>query len=308
MLIFWLPQAVLAITIQPVRAHVPIEPGESKSFSFNVINETDGTLFLQSDVKSFLPADEFGNAKVDYDSREPWHDWFTVRNPNVALPAKQGFPAIVDITVPDNAAPGGYYAAILWGESPGAGNFGVKGNIAFLVMLEVGGDLIEDGEFVGVSYQGSRGHLTSFPTTFNVHVKNTGNTHLQPSGNIKITNRFNWPVAKLHINSAGGFILPNSSRVFSVGWENPLLLLNDLATGEVSLAQALSQLRALFIAGDYTATINLNLTDAISISEQINFKVQTRYPYLIVGLVVFLILLTVKVTQDKKRSKSRHGK
>jgi len=57
------------------------------------------------------------------------------------------------------------------------------------------------------------------PASFTIRVKNTGNIHVVPSGTIFVK-RGNATVATLSINPGQGNILPNSTRTFTVEWND----------------------------------------------------------------------------------------
>jgi hypothetical protein len=72
------------------------------------------------------------------------------------------------------------------------------------------------------SFRTSYGTYEYLPAEFTVELKNTGNTIVQPSGNIFVKQSPGdaTPLATLLVNDAGGYILPGTTRSFTAAWDN----------------------------------------------------------------------------------------
>ncbi|MGB4833557.1 MAG: hypothetical protein WBP40_00835, partial [Candidatus Moraniibacteriota bacterium] len=58
------------------------------------------------------------------------------------------------------------------------------------------------------------------PVNFTVSLKNSGNVHVAPRGNIFLSRGSNKDIALLELNSGKGSILPDSTRIFETGWKD----------------------------------------------------------------------------------------
>jgi hypothetical protein len=58
------------------------------------------------------------------------------------------------------------------------------------------------------------------PATFKINVKNTGNVHVIPFGDLFIDSLFNKKVAVLPANPGRGNVLPQSQREFNAVWDD----------------------------------------------------------------------------------------
>jgi archaellum component FlaF (FlaF/FlaG flagellin family) len=70
------------------------------------------------------------------------------------------------------------------------------------------------------------------PATFNVQFHNTGNTILQPYGNVFVqrTASSKTPLATLVVNETKGYILPGSTRTVSAQWNDGFATYQPVAT------------------------------------------------------------------------------
>jgi len=73
-----------------------------------------------------------------------------------------------------------------------------------------------------VTFKSSQAFYEYMPVTFNVEVKNPGNTIVQPVGNIFIQRSAadKQPISTMPVNPTKGYVLPGATRVFSTGWDD----------------------------------------------------------------------------------------
>jgi hypothetical protein len=126
------------------------------------------------------------------------------------------------IRPPKDAAFGYYYAVIFSHEggqkiSTGKVSSSVKGAIASLVLLDV--DAPGAKRTLSVTKFTSTQKVYEYlPATFTVTVRNAGNVHAIPAGNIFIGRDKKGTMAALELNNAHGNVLPNTDRQFEVQW------------------------------------------------------------------------------------------
>jgi len=143
---------------------------------------------------------------------------------NLRLVPQEVKTAKVTINVPEDATPGGHYAAILIGNRPPegvseGGTVNVTSSVATLVFLTVSGDVIEKGRIREFSTEKSV--YEKAEARFSLRFENQGNVHLLPHGNIIITNMFGKERGVIPVNEENknyGNVLPESVREFSFVW------------------------------------------------------------------------------------------
>jgi len=196
-----------------------------------------------------------------------------MENDEYVVPAEQSVQIPFTINVPEDAAPGGHFAAVLIGtKSPknasGKPNVETSQVVSSLMFLRVAGDIIESGsirEFVA-----EQSIYESPEVTFEMRFENKGNVHLQPQGDIKILNMWGQERGIIPVNrqSLFGNVLPESVRKYRFTW-----------SGEWSLADI----------GRYTAiaTLAYGEDERQFVTEETSFWV---VPWKVLGTVGIILL------------------
>lgn len=213
-----------AIQVSPVLVELNATPGGTYKIKLNLTNVSAGALRLVPSVNDFRAKDESGTPEILFEDEEDsltysLRQW--IRNlPELQLEPKQSQVLEVDVTVPEDAEPGGHYGVIRYsGAAPDVEESGValSASIGVLVLARVDGDVNESlrtEEFFVAKSGEKRGWVERPPVTFVTRLRNDGNVHLKPKGDIVVKNMFGSVVAELPVNAEGRNILPNSIRRF----------------------------------------------------------------------------------------------
>ncbi len=136
--------------------------------------------------------------------REPgdeFFDWVTF-SPQTFTAAPNEWKTIKMTVAPPLSASLGYYYAVTFGRAtesaPGAEQTALVGSTATLVLLDVKVPFAKR-EAVIQSFSSDESWYEFLPATFHIIIKNTGNVHVAPTGNIFIT-RGATEVGQLKIN------------------------------------------------------------------------------------------------------------
>ncbi len=211
------------LEISPPVLELTANPGQTVTANIKLRNVAGGELIAKGKVNDFGAKDETGDPKIILDDSEissySLKTWIK-EVPNLTLAPQEVKTATVNISVPANAEPGGHYGVIRFTATPtspqGTG-VALSASIGTLVLLRVSGqarEKLEYDEFF-VSRQGKRGSFfESGPLNFTERIKNSGNLHEKPTGQLVITNMFGTKVATLKINDPARNVLPDSIRRF----------------------------------------------------------------------------------------------
>ena len=149
---FVLAQSSIVLSVSPTQFKMSADPGQTWSSSLRVINgnQTDIPVYLS--VALFTADGETGQPRfitppVDSNTLA---DWITVPSEPLIIPAEQAIQIPFTISLPEDAPPGGQYAALFVGTQPPSGRPGgssvqTSQVIASLIFLEVSGDIVERG-------------------------------------------------------------------------------------------------------------------------------------------------------------------
>jgi hypothetical protein len=148
------------------------------------------------------------------------------------------------------------------------------------------------------------------PVTFTVTFKNTGNTIVQPFGNIFVGRSSNdtKPLATLPVNDGGGYILPGSNRVVTADWADgfPVFQVTgqDTSTPKKTEVWDWSKLSHLRI-GPYTAKLVAVYNDGqrdVPLQRETTFWV---FPWRVFLLAIVVIVLLGFLQHKRMQRKTR---
>ena len=275
-------EAGQALEIAPPVLNLTADPGQVINAEIALRDVSPTSLVVTSEVNDFTanPDAENGSPKIllDTNERTPYSliDWVSPL-PKMTLKSKQVENLPVKITVPKNAAPGGYYGTIRFtAKAPDMQETGVSlsASLGALLMVRVNGDAKESMTVLefSVTKDGTKGWLfDSLPITFTERVKNEGNVFEQPRGNIILKNLFGQTIANINVNLESRNVLPSSIRKFEQEFTA-----HDLGN--------------TFMFGPYTAELTLDYgNNHQKITGKTSFWI---LPWkLIIGIIVLIVVL-----------------
>jgi hypothetical protein len=221
------------LKISPVRTDLTINPGESQSVTVYVQNVTSAEATFQALVNDFVAGNgETGEPALILDNNKyaPSHSLkrFISPVPNIVIAAGETKQIKVTITVPKEAAGGGYFGAVRFApSSPNSGanqNVTLSASVGSLILVRVPGDIKDNLSISSfdVRKSATEGGGSSFYTSNKslfavVRFSNQGNVQEQPFGKIALK-KDGKTLQTTEINSAQpkGNVLPNSIRRFNV--------------------------------------------------------------------------------------------
>jgi hypothetical protein len=278
-------QQSLTLSISPSLFDMSVNPGQEWRSTLRIINVNDYDLTVYIDVVNFMPQGESGDGRFlpiegDKGDGVTLAEWFSITKEAVVIPREQSKEVPFSVRVPFEASPGGHFAAILVGTKPptpepGQAKVQTSQMVTSLFFARVAGDIKELGsirEFTTVDT-----YLGSPEATFDLRFENKGNVHLQPQGEITITNMWGQERGIIPINQSSQFgnVLPNSIRKFTFSWK-----------GEWSFSDI----------GRYTAKATLAYgTEArqFSSSETYFWVIPFKLLFgILIGLALFIALIT----------------
>ncbi len=280
-----------ALTVSPLTFEYDVQPGGTVVGNVKFYTETDADETYYPSVRDFKAGtDETGTPQFETVSEagaRSMASWVTFSMTKITVASHDFANVPFTITTPKNAAPGGYYAALLFGTSAPSTTtgVGVSGLTGPLVLVRVAGTVVEKGSITDFSV--SPDSATSLPVNFGIRFQNSGTVHLKPTGVIKVTNMFGGTSAVIPVNAEGGNVLPDSARLFSAAWLKAQLPDN---------ASELVKEWMNFGLGKYTATLMLNYgeTNQVASATQTFWVMPWMLIILFMILVVILVLLVMQ--------------
>lgn len=216
-----------ALEIAPPVLNVTANPGQTVTTQLSLRDVSSGKLIVKGQVNDFIAAGEDGTPKILLEDGEP--NPYSLKNwvaplAQMTLEPRQIKNLPIVIKVPADAAPGSYYGVVRFTATPPEledTGVSLSASLGALVFLRVNGAAKEGMEIVDfyANNGGKPGTLfESTPIKFVERLKNTGNIHEQPAGQVVITDMFGNKIAAVNVNLPPRSILPQSVRKF----EQPL--------------------------------------------------------------------------------------
>ena len=227
-----LPHGVFAagvsMSVSPTLFEMSAVPNQAWNSSVKVINNNRQILTVYANVVNFAPQGETGHGKFlpvfeDFTEGKTLAEWITVSDEAYDIPPESSIAIPLTINVPEDASPGGHYAAIMIGTRPPESDkaFQVKTSqvVTSLFFVRVAGDVVEKG--VVRTFRTTDSFVDIPEVDFEIRFENKGNVHLQPQGEIVITNMWGKERGVVPINHQTHFgnVLPESIREFNFMWK-----------------------------------------------------------------------------------------
>lgn len=210
------------ITAIPPKVELKGDPGQTLTATLKIRNDSGSTQDFAVTIEDFIVIDKQGTplpVTASVSNRWSLKNWITA--PKI-VPIDAGGIQVINITVkiPMAALPGGHYAMITYTPNADAkaGDLKQTGNIitqrvGTLVYVTVSGPITEKAEITRFtvpkfSEQG--------PIEFSGTIESMSDTHVNPKGNITISDPLNKKVAEINVEA--GNIFPETSRDFTANW------------------------------------------------------------------------------------------
>ena len=216
----------LNLVTSPLPISLSVAPGAVVTSDLRVKQAGPNTEHLKVTLMKFSAFGDEGKPRLlDRGPGDDYFDWVKFDKPAFDAPSNVWQNIKMTISVPKSAAFGYYYAVVFsragddkapTGEAQPTAAY--NGGSAVLVLLDA--KVPNAKRELSLASFATKHRVYEFlPSEFDVKLKNTGNVHAVPHGNIFIMSG-NKQVASLDLNDAQGNILPGSGRLFPIEWQD----------------------------------------------------------------------------------------
>lgn len=218
-----------SLSVTPPLFQLSIEPGDVWQSSVRVVNTNEFPLTVYAEVVNFVSEGEGGLGRFmpilkEDNVKATLAEWIEIpAGPHTISPGQTREVSFF-IDVPEDAAPGGHFAAILISTEPPKSEgtpmaLLTTQTVASLFFMRIEGDVVEKGDIREFSVLGRSIELPE--AEFSLRFENKGNVHLQPQGDIVIANMWGKERGIIPINQDTHFgnVLPESVRDFHFSWK-----------------------------------------------------------------------------------------
>ena len=291
------------LVASPLPIVLSAKPGETVTTELRVKNGGTTTERLQVRLMKFSSNNQ-GEVKLEDKAKgDDYFDWVSF-SPNQFNAEPNKWNSVkMTIKLPQTAAFGYYYAvsfsrANQVAEETTNTAAKLEGQLITFVLLEakVPG---AKRELKAQSFTANKSTYEFLPSTLTIKLKNTGNIHVSPTGNIFIY-KGSKSIATLDVNPGKGNVLPNSARSFTADWKDGFPVYEPNKDGKKdkqgnpkqSLKWDLSKITKLRF-GKYTAKMVMVYDDGqrdIPIEATVSFWV---IPWRVIGVTLLIAIFVV---------------
>ena len=220
--------------VGPGKTEIWLEPGSEYTKEIIVSNRSGEEKMINISVEDFQGSmDPEGTIEFLGLEKGPYSllDYVKPEIEEIVLSHGQRLRLPVEISVPQDAEPGGLYGAVM----VSASNIEAKGDqaetgtakgeleiitrVASLFFIRVKGDVFEESSLR--DFKTGKNFYEKGPVSLKIIVENTGNVHLSPYGTIDIKNILGTQVGQIELDP--WFAMPKSIRTREVKWNAPFL-------------------------------------------------------------------------------------
>lgn len=215
-------QGNFSLQVTPSPLVLSIKPGEKITTELKIRNNGDKTEKLKIEPKSFNIDSDSGNVSLNDSAPSDIQKWISFADPTFSVLPGQWFTERITISLPKDAGFSYSFALVISRTADAAakpGETSVKGSVAVFTLIAVDRpDAKRQVEIV--EFMSTKKAYEYLPAEFKTTLKNTGNTIVQPYGNIFIqrSKDSKKPISTLPVNEGKGYILPGSSRTLTTQW------------------------------------------------------------------------------------------
>ncbi len=299
------PPTGVSLTLSPVFLNLVTDPGKSVTSQFRVTNNNNFREYLEISIKKFVTSDAGSPVIQDTTKEDEFVNWVSFSEQEFSVDPNQTKTIRFTINPPKEANLGYYYSFVVQRitdpEKRGVGP-AIAGSPALPVLLLVKSPNAKR-EVQIVDFKTDKVFYEYLPTEFTVSVKNTGNVHIAPSGDIFIDSLWNKEVGIISANKGRGNILPDSTRDYVATWDDGFAvktvktkdgkeIVNDKGEKQYSVKYDFTKVNK-FRIGRYSANLILvydNGERDIPLEAQVSFWV---IPWKILGIGLIIALLAL---------------
>jgi hypothetical protein len=286
------------LQVSPSPLVATLKPGQKTTLDLKVRNAGTEIEKLKIQPRSFTIKND-GQIAIDDTKSPEVAEWLQFSSKDFSVAPGQWFEQKLTINVPKDAGFSYSFALVISRQSldPAGSTQGqeLKGQVAVFTLLNID----RPGAVRKLQLESLKtdaGVYEYLPATFQMQIKNTGNTIVRPTGNVFVQrdSAKNDPLGTLEVNKAGGYILPGTVRTMTATWAEGFPLIKE-KTDEPSPQKytdwdwgKLSSFRF----GHYTAQAVVVYNDGqrdIPLMAEVGFWVIPWKPLLVVVAVVALI-------------------
>lgn len=277
-----------------------LQPGKTKTIELRVNNQGSKAEDLRAQLRTFSVNNGDGEVSLGTSAPNEVVDWVEIQNPLFSVKPGEWYTQKITVNPPEDAGFSYSFAIVINRANPPKpqpGQRAIEGSVAVFTLLSVDKPGAKR-QFDVLEFASKHRVYEYLPSELSFKVKNTGNTIIQPLGNIFIQRNSNdsTPISTIPLNDKRSYLLPGVTRELTANWSDGFPVFRTV-TGPANVEPERKlewnwSDASKFRFGKYTAKMVAVYNDGtrdVPISTEVSFWV---IPWKLL-LIVFLVLLVV---------------
>jgi hypothetical protein len=228
--------------VGPGKTELSANPGQTIVKEITITNRISDKRIFRLTVDDITgSADGSSAVSLTDGERGPYsiRDYISFPEDTITLGLGERARIPVTITIPANAEPGGLYGSVLVSteriNDSGAVEIPrspVIARIGSLFFVTINGDIENSGKTTAIKTLDGTWWYERGPVNLGITYENTGSVHLNPYGEVSVTNMFGEQVGFIELEP--WFVLPQSLRTRDLAWEREFLLGRYTVTAKIN--------------------------------------------------------------------------
>lgn len=228
--------------VGPGKTELTADPGQTIVKEITITNRISDNRVFRLTVDDITgSADGSSAVSLTDGERGPYSikDYISFPEDTITLGLGERARIPVTITIPADAEPGGLYGSVLVStervddsQVQDVPRSPVIARIGSLFFVTINGAIENSGKTTGIKTLDGTWWYERGPVNLGITYENTGSVHLNPYGEVSVTNMFGEQVGFIELEP--WFVLPQSLRTRDIAWEREFLLGRYTVTAKIN--------------------------------------------------------------------------
>lgn len=293
-----IPSGDFSLEVSPSPLVAEVKPGEKRVLDLKVRNATFAREDLKVEVRGFTIAHPSQQITITTTTPPDLGSWVSFSSPTFSVNPGEWFTQKVTVNLPEEAGFSYPFVIVVSRQNDPnktAGGASIKGSIAVFTLINI--DKPGATRKLELEHIKTDQNIYEFlPSKISVKLKNTGNSIVQPYGNVYIERpgQTASPLAVLPVNDSRSYMLPGSEKELTAAWSDGFPVYKEVTAADGKKSHELEWNWANLANirfGQYTARVVAVYNDGtrdVPITGEVTFWV---IPWRI--LAILLVILVV---------------
>ena len=220
-----IPNSDFSIEVSPSPLAITVDPGKAVTSELKIRNAGLKPEQLKIEARDFTISKDTGEVKLGESTPKDLAAWVRYSAPIFTVQPGEWFTQNITITLPESAGFSYPFAVVISRAKQPTNNPDgtrlLEGSVAVFTLVNVN----KPGATRSIALESivsAQPFYEYLPAEIKIRLKNTGNSIVQPYGNVYIQrgSKDTNPLAVLPLNDARSYILPNTSKDISIQWND----------------------------------------------------------------------------------------